>query len=181
MRELRAWILFAFALCVLQLSFLPYFSYRGASANLLLLLVTSFAFLKGARLGVFMGFCAGILQALATGSIFGIDAISFMLVAIFCGKLAGRIFKDQFFVPVASSIPIAIFHYAIWTLFILMLGYDFPIEVNIKYTMPAIIAFQLIFAYPIHQIAFNIDSKNRAAKYPSKRRKRSFSKSGGED
>ena len=165
MKEVRAWIILTLILYVIQSSLLPFLSYRGVSANLLLLLVTSFAFLKGARTGVFMGFSAGLLQYLATGTFFGIDMISYMLIAMICGKLSGSIFKDSFFLPIFSSTITAAVHYCVWLLFILMLGYKIPIEENIRYTLPVMVAMQFLFSYPVHKLAFNIDKKYLYNKY----------------
>ena len=170
LNEVHVWILFTLILYILQSSLLPFISYRGVSANLLLLLVVSFSYLKGLRLGVFMGFCAGLLQALATGTFFGIDIVSFMIIAMICGKLSDGIFKDQFFLPIATSIIAGVIHYLIWAFFIWILGYPFPLEENLKYTLPAICAFQFIFSYPVHKATYLIDQKFLGSRYVSHRR-----------
>lgn len=169
--ESRAWILFTLALYILQSSLLPFISYRGVSANLLLLFVVSFSFLKGFHLGVFAGFCAGLLQALATGTFFGIDILSFMLIAIICGRMSDNVFKDQFLLPIATSVIAATIHYLVWAFFIKILGYNFPIEENLRYTLPAICAFQFIFSYPVHKATYLIDQKFAEQKYSGWRRK----------
>ena len=169
LNEVHVWILFTLILYILQSSLLPFISHRGVSANLLLLLVVSFSYLKGLRLGVFMGFCAGLLQTLATGTFFGIDILSFMLIAIICGKLSDGIFKDQFLLPIATSIIAGTIHYFVWAFFIWILGYPFPLEENLKYTLPAICAFQFVFSYPIHKAVYSIDQKFLGKKYVSRR------------
>ena len=49
-------------LYALQTSILPLIAYHGVTADLMLLFVTSTAFLKGVRVGALSGFAVGVLQ-----------------------------------------------------------------------------------------------------------------------
>ena len=60
MRTFLYWLALVVTAYVVQTSFLPLIFYRGIGPDLLLLITISFAFLKGRRLGCFMGFLLGL-------------------------------------------------------------------------------------------------------------------------
>ena len=70
-------------LYALQTSLLPLIAYHGVTTDLLLLFVTSTAFLKGARVGALSGFAVGLLQDLASGTFLGMNAFTRLLLG-FC-------------------------------------------------------------------------------------------------
>lgn len=144
---------------VLQTSLLPFFAYNGVSTNFMLLLTVSTAFILGARKGVFMGFAAGLLQDLTTGSFFGCSIFSYMLIGLVCGKFATHVFKEQFFMPVFTSIFATVFHYAVMMMFMFMLGYRINIKAGIEPMLLPMLIYQFIFAYPVHKIVFNFDKR----------------------
>ena len=157
MKVFASWAVLTSMLYVLQTSLLPVFSYNGVSTNFMLLITVSVAFLMGDRYGVFMGFSAGLLQDLTSGSYFGCAIFSYMLIGFLCGKVSDHIFKEQFFLPVTSSIFVAVFHYFVMVAFIYMFGYKLNLVENMKYTLIPMICYQFTFAYPIHKLVFEFN------------------------
>ncbi|MCI6159109.1 MAG: rod shape-determining protein MreD [Selenomonadaceae bacterium] len=145
-------------LFVLQTSLLPMIAYHGVSADLLLLLVVSFAFLRGVREGALMGFLTGLLQDLATGTFFGVNTFTYLVLGLFFGSFSGRIFKEQFFLPVLCSLPAAAASYFILAVLMVLLGYRFNLTASMQYTLLPMFVYQLVFAYPVHRIAYAIDT-----------------------
>ena len=159
MKIFGLWTVLTAFFYVLQTSLLPIFAYNGISTNFMLLLTVSTAFILGARKGVFMGFAAGLLQDLTTGSFFGCSIFSYMLIGLGCGKFATHVFKEQFFMPVLTSIFATVFHYSIMVMFMFMLGYHINIKADIEPTLLPMLIYQFIFAYPVHKIVFNFDKR----------------------
>ena len=159
MKVFGLWALLTAFFYVLQTSLLPIFAYNGMSTNFMLLLTVSTAFLLGERKGVFMGFAAGLLQDLTTGSFFGCSIFSYMLIGLGCGKFATHVFREQFFMPVLSSIFATAFHYAVMVMFMFMLGYRINIKIGIEHILLPMIIYQFLFAYPVHKIVFNFDKR----------------------
>ena len=157
MKNFAKWIVFVIVLYVLQSSLLPMISYNGVSPNLMLLLTMSVAFLLGHRYGVFMGFSAGLLQDLATGSYFGCVIFSYMLIGLLCGKFSDQIFKDQFILPIMSSLFTTTMHYFIIVMFIYLLNYQLNLQWSLQYTLIPMLCYQFVFAYPIHKLVFEFD------------------------
>ena len=159
MKTFGAWALLTAFFYVLQTSLLPIFAYHGISTNFMLLLTVSTAFILGANKGLFMGFAAGLLQDLTTGSYFGCSIFSYMLIGLGCGKFSTHVFKEQFFVPVLTSIPAVAFHYSIMMMFMLLFGYRFDIEAHAGQTLLPMMLYQFIFAYPVHRLVYNFDKR----------------------
>ncbi len=97
------WLVMALGLYVLQSSFLPLIFFHGIGPDLLLLLTISYAFLKGNKLGSFMGFLLGLFEDLATGSFLGVNIFINMLVGFGCGIFSNRVLRDSFILPIAAS------------------------------------------------------------------------------
>ena len=111
MKKIGKWAAFAAVLFVLQTSLLPLMAYHGVTADLLLLLTVSVAFLRGSKQGAFMGFGAGLMQDLATGTFFGVNTLSRTLLGLLFGQFSDRVFKEQFFLPVLASVAATILNY----------------------------------------------------------------------
>lgn len=62
MKKLIVGLAFMIFLYVGQSSLLPLIAFRGVSADLLLLMVVSVAFLHGAKVGTLVGFIAGLYK-----------------------------------------------------------------------------------------------------------------------
>ncbi len=76
MKNAGATALLVIILYALQTSILPLIAYHGVTADLMLLFVTSTAFLKGACVGALSGFAVGVLQDIASGTFLGVNAFT---------------------------------------------------------------------------------------------------------
>lgn len=157
MRKFGLWAAFVMGLYVLQSSILPLLSYHGISPNLMLLLTVSYAFLRGMRYGTLMGFCAGLLQDLATGTFFGIDVFSFMAIGCICGKFSDQVFKEQLFLPLTVSLVATAAHYFILAFFMFLLGFRFHFILHMQSVLLPMLCYQFVFAYPVHRAAYWMD------------------------
>lgn len=135
---------------VLQTSFLPLFNFRGSGADLLLLLVVSFSLLKGQRLGVLLGFVAGLLQDLAAGTFLGMNTLSKLLLGYLFGSASQRVFKEKFFLPILAAILATLLNYFILAVLVLLLGYRFNLLYHLQTVLLPMILYNLLAAVPVH-------------------------------
>ena len=140
-----------------QTSLLTYLDYNGVSANLMLAVVVSTAFLRGLYIAVAMGLCVGLLQDLTTGDFFGCTTFTYMTIGLIFGKISERFVKDQFIVPVLAAPVSAAIYFFMMMLFILILGYPINVAAAIEKILIPLIFYQIIFALPIHKIAYDFD------------------------
>ena len=159
MKKIGKWAAFAAALFVLQTSILPLMAYHGITADLMLLLTVSFAFLRGAKQGAFMGFSVGLMQDLATGTYFGVNTLARTLMGLLFGQFSDRVFKEQFFLPVLASMAVTILNYFILALLMVLLGYRFNLESHMQQILVPMLLYQLAFSYPVHYLAYRLDKR----------------------
>ena len=140
-----------------QTSLLTYLDYNGVSANLMLAVVVSTAFLRGIYIAVAMGLCVGLLQDFTTGDFFGCTTFTYMTIGLIFGKLSERFVKDQFIVPILATPVATVIYFFMMMLFILMLGYPINVAAAIEKILIPLFFYQIIFALPIHKIAYDFD------------------------
>ena len=143
MKKFGAQALYVIVLYVIQSSLLPLLSWHEISADLLLVAVVSVSFLRGSREGAAFGFCAGLLQDLATGTFLGIHAFSQLLIGMFFGRFSDRVFKEQFFLPVFASVAAIVANYFILALLMVLLGYRFNLVSSLQTMLLPMLIYQL--------------------------------------
>ena len=150
MKKALIWFIFVALLYVVQVSFLPLISFHGISADLLLLAVVAYAFNKGKEQGVLFGFLLGLLQDLSSGTFFGLNIFSKMLVGFFCGSFSTRVFKEQALLPILSTLAATAGNYLVSLIIILLLGYRLNFVTHVQYVLIPMLWYNVIFAYPVY-------------------------------
>ena len=152
------WAILIILMYAAQTSLLPYIGYHGVSANLMLLLTVSTAFLRGYRHGVLMGLITGILQDFTTGSYFGCASFSYMIIGCFFGKFSERIFKEQLLFPVLSAPLAAGMYFFIMTFLLMLIGYKIDLLHSIQTILQPLIIYQVAFSWLVHKLAYDFDN-----------------------
>ena len=163
MKTIGLWTALLVLCYALQTSLLTYLSFDGFSANLMLLLTVSVAFLCGHEKGVCFGFMAGLLQDATTGSYFGLATFSYMTVGFIFGKFSVNLFREQSLLPVISSIPALALHFAITISFLFLLGRQIDWVKFLKFDFWPTAIMQVVLAYPVHRLVLSLNeiSKRR--------------------
>ena len=156
MKNAGATALLVIILYALQTSILPLIAYHGVTADLMLLFVTSTAFLK---VGALSGFAVGVLQDIASGTFLGVNAFTRVLIGFCVGKFSDQVFKEQVFLPVFASLLVTTVNYFILALLMILLGYRFNLMGHMQYTLLPMLIYQLAFAYPVHHLAYELDKR----------------------
>ena len=157
MRIIGLWAMVIILLYALQTSLLTFISFDGFSANLMLLLTVSVAFLRGHEKGAFFGFIAGLLQDVTTGSYFGLAMFSYMTIGIIFGRFSVNLFRDQSLLPVISSIPALAIHFAITIFFLFLLDHQVDLIKFIKFDFWPTAITQVVLAYPVHRLVLALN------------------------
>lgn len=157
MRVIGLWAMLMIVLYALQTSLLTFISFDGFSANLMLLLTVSIAFLRGNKYGAFFGFMAGLLQDATAGSYFGLATFSYMTIGLIFGKFSVNLFRDQSLLPVISSIPALTIHFAITIGFLFLLNHQIDLPRFIREDFWPAAIMQIVLAYPVHKIVVELN------------------------
>lgn len=135
---------------ILQTAFLPLINFYGIGVDVLLLLTVSFGLLNGQRLGGLLGFMAGLLQDLASGTFLGMNTLSKMLIGYLFGLASQRVFKEKFFLPIMSAIVATFLNYFILAVLMLLLGYRFNFLQQLQMVFLPTVIYNSVAAFPVH-------------------------------
>lgn len=157
MKIIGLWAMLLVLLYALQTSLLTFIKFDGFSANLMLLLTVSIAFLREYKYGVFFGFMAGILQDSTAGSYFGLATFSYMTIGLIFGKFSVNLFREESLLPVISSIPALVIHFSITIGFLFLLDRPIDLERFLRDDFWPAAIMQIILAYPVHKIVLELN------------------------
>ena len=157
MRVIGLWSMLMILLYALQTSLLTFINFDGFSANLMLLLTLSIAFLRGNKYGAFFGFMAGLLQDATSGSYFGLATFSYMTIGLIFGKFSVNLFRDQSLLPVISSIPALAIHFAITIGFLFLLDRQIDLVRFLREDFWPAAIMQVVLAYPVHKLVVDLN------------------------
>ena len=150
MKNFLAWLLFVLVVYAFQSAFMPLVYFYGIGPDLILLMTSSIGFLNGKKVGSFAGFVLGLFEDLATGTFFGLNAFTKLLVGYVCGIFSTRVLKDSFGLPVTASILNTAAVFLITEAIMLLLGYRFNIFTHLYTKLGPLVCYNLVFAWPIH-------------------------------
>ena len=150
MKKIGAWALFTVVLYVLQSSLVPLIGWHEISADLLLVAVVCVSVLRGSQEGVLFGFFAGLLQDLATGTFFGVNIFSKMVIGYGTGAFSRHFVKEQVFLPLLAVVGASVANYFIILMFMMLLGYRFDWMEQVSGLLLPMTAYNAVFAFPVH-------------------------------
>ena len=151
------WLAMALGVYVLQSSLLPLIFFHGIGPDLLLLMTISYAFLKGKRLGSFMGFLLGLFTDLATGGFLGVNVFVYMLLGFGCGIFSNRVLRDSFVLPIVAAFMGTMLAYSFHELIMLLLGYGFYPLAHMQFKLWPMLCYNILFAWPVHVMVHRMD------------------------
>lgn len=82
---------------ILQSTYFEYIQIIGIKPNTSIIIVVSFAIMRGSTEGAITGFFAGLLQDILFGSNIGTHALLNLYVGYFCGKVNKDFFSENYF------------------------------------------------------------------------------------
>ncbi|MBQ3782711.1 MAG: rod shape-determining protein MreD [Lachnospiraceae bacterium] len=85
---------------LLQTTVCQYFAVVGKVPNLLLIVVASFAYMRGRKVGMYVGFSAGILEDFVYGDLIGMNALLLVVVGFIVGMCSEIYYRDELSVPI---------------------------------------------------------------------------------
>lgn len=126
--------------------------------NLILILIVSFAFMRGELDGALIGFFCGFLMDMFFSTILGVNALIGLIVGYFAGKLCHSFYKNSILTPLVLTIfSTIIYNLLFYIINILLKGYP-----NIFYFIKTIIfpetIYTVIISIPIYRVFYFINS-----------------------
>ena len=144
---------------ILQSTLLQYIEIINIVPNTAIIIIVSFAFMRGEIEGAVIGFAAGLIQDIFFGQYIGMHALLGMFTGFLCGKLYIDFFKESFLIPLLLTICASfLYEFSFYILNILIHKYT-----DIMYFFKTIIlpetAYTALFSVFMYKLLYIINSK----------------------
>ena len=120
--------IFIFVCFILQCSVFTNLSFAGIIPNLMIILTSSFGFMRGEKEGLIIGFFSGLLSDIFFGEFLGFYALVLMYIGYINGKFSRIFYPEDIKLPIAliviSDLSYGILCYIL--LFLLRGRFNFP-------------------------------------------------------
>lgn len=147
-----------FGALILQSTLLPLLAYNGTHGDLLLMVVIIASLHLGKKQGTLIGFTAGLLQDLCSGTFFGINTFTKLLLAHLFGLAERKVFKENIILPIIAAAIATIGNYFIGALIMVSLGYRFNLLENMVTMMVPLLIYNVILSLPVHKFVWKISA-----------------------
>lgn len=141
---------------IIQSTLIPLISIKGIHPDLLLVIVVSYALLSGKEYGAGLGFFAGLLQDLVSGSIFGINTLSKLATGYMFGLAERKVFKEHVLLPVLATLVATLFNGLVGIILLLIFGYKVDIAAAVMQNIVPLVGYNLIIAVPVHHVVYRL-------------------------
>lgn len=153
-------ILISILLAILDNSFVPFFSIKGAYPSLLFTFAIAYSLINGRKESIFIGVTSGILQDIFFFQGFGVNSLLNLLLCVLASIVGEGIFKNKKLIPVVSMFFITMLKYV--GIIIIFYLANIHIEFERSIIMSIYNAVIMFFGYGlIMKFSDNDYSKNR--------------------
>lgn len=126
--------------------------------NFMIMIIVSFALLRGSKEGIIIGAVAGLLNDICFGLNIGPTIISYAAIGYVCGKFNKNFYRENFIIPFICTLFSSLF-YSCTQIFAFILRGD----LSFLYFFKAIVIPELIYTITlsliIYQVAYLINEK----------------------
>ena len=152
MKKAVIWFIIIIVALLIQTSCLSIFFNSTIKPDLLLAIVISVSLLYGKEKGFLVGLFAGILQDLVSGNIFGLNAISKMIIGYSLGIIEQQVYRENTLLSVVSAVVATVFNAAFISIFLYIFNYNIePFYFFINHVIMNIIV-NIIITVPMHHL-----------------------------
>lgn len=130
---MKKWILFLISLVLLILdnSFMPFLSIKGAFPSLLFTFAIAYSIINGKKEAVIIGVMSGLLQDIYFYEGFGVNALINMLICLLAAVIGENIYREKKLIPTISMMFLYILKVLSLFVILKMSGKTINIEVGI--------------------------------------------------
>jgi len=141
---------------VIQSTLLPLIAINGIYPDILLIIVISYALLSGKEKGVGMGFFAGLLHDLASGSVFGINTLAKLSIGYLVGLTERKVFKEHLLLPIVATAVATVLNGSVMFVILFLLGYKVQMVSALMNNILPLVAYNVVIAIPVHFIVYRL-------------------------
>lgn len=113
MKKFLILFLISFACLFLDSTVMPFIGIYGYYPSITVCFIICYSVVNGGWEGIWIGVGCGIIQDIFFINIFGINAISNMIICVLAGVVGSNIFKEKMLIPVIAVFLLTLFRGAI--------------------------------------------------------------------
>ena len=161
-------ILFGF---ILQCSVFGSIAMAGIIPNLMIILTSSFGFMRGEREGLVIGFCCGLLNDIFFGSFLGFYALVLMYIGFLNGKFSRIFYPEDIKLPIALIVTSDLSYGVICYVLLFMLRGKFQFAYYFSHVILPEALYTIVVTMFLYPIILKVNEKLEAGE---KRRAQKF-------
>lgn len=142
----------------LEATLFQYLRIGDIAPNFMIMMIVSFALLRGSKEGVIIGAVAGLLNDISFGIHLGPTIISYAIIGYVCGKFNKNFYRENFVIPFICTLISSLFYSAMHLGALILRG-----NLSFAYFIKSIVIPELIYTITlsliIYQVAYLINEK----------------------
>ena len=150
----------SFFALILQSTVFNVLSVAGGKPDFLLLFVVFYAIFRGPLPGGVLGLALGLMEDLMVGRFIGLNAICKGLIGYAVGSAEKRLYKDNFFVPIAALVVASFVNSIFYGIVSNLIGSSITVQTMVLNAIPNGI-YNMFFAPVIYAIFYRIHHHSR--------------------
>jgi rod shape-determining protein MreD len=143
---------------ILETTVMQYLRIGGIMPQFMLILVVSFALLRGSKEGVWIGIFSGLLYELSFGLSNGMTVLTYAIVGYVCGRLNKNFYRENFIIPFICTLA-SCFFVSLSSSFLLILKGKVSTIYYLKNLMIPEMIYTLTLALVIYQLTYILNEK----------------------
>ena len=150
-------VLVVFINFILQTTLFPLFTIQGIFPNTALIIVTSYALLRGSKEGSLVGVGTGFLMDVFFSSMIGFYSLLYLAIGLLFGRSQRNFYRENYILPVIFCAVSTVLFQAV----LYITGFLFRGEGNILYFLFSVILPEIVYTavvtVPLYRILFGIN------------------------
>ena len=142
---------------ILQSTLFPHFAIQGVFPNTALIIVTSYALLRGSKEGALVGVGAGFLMDVFFNTYIGFYTALYLVIGLLFGRSQRNFYRENYILQIIFCAMATILYQAV----LYVSGFVFQGEGNIIYFLFSVILPELVYmtivTVPLYRVLFGIN------------------------
>ena len=137
---------------ILQTTLFPLLAIRGIFPNTALIIVTSYALLRGSKEGAIVGGFTGLLMDIFFSKMIGFYTLLYLAIGLFFGRSQKTFYRENYLLPVIFCTVSTIIYQAV----LYIVGFMFRGEGNIFYFLFSILLPEIVYTAIVTILVYRI-------------------------
>lgn len=142
---------------ILQTTLFPLLAIQGIFPNTALIIVTSYALLRGSKEGAVVGGCTGLLMDIFFSTMIGFYSVLYLAIGLLFGRSQKNFYRENYLLPVIfCAISTVLYQAVLYTTGFLFRGEGNLLHFLVSILLPEIV-YMAIVTLPVYRLLFAVN------------------------